>query len=244
MAEEIKYDIIIFDVDDTLLNYSKSETNAFYNTMSEIGVNCNNDLIKTFENICNEEWNKKGLNNTKDENVQYRYHTLYSEYDINRFKRLKEIMDIDITANRLSEIYLDNFSNECTQIDDALMVCETLSSLSKLVIATNSLSKVQHRRLRDFRDLFCNFFISEEINCIKPSLRFFNLLIEELAIDDLSRILMVGDSLISDIYGASKVGIDTCWFNNKCKDNNTGIKSTYEIQNLKELLTNIIYNRY
>lgn len=243
MAEEIKYDIVIFDVDDTLLNYSKSETNAFYNMISEIGIDCNDDLIRTFENICNEEWNKKNLNNTKDENVQFRYHTLYSEYDINRFEKLKELMGIDISANKLSEIYLDKFSDECTQIDDALMVCKTLSLSSKLVIATNGFSKVQRRRLKNFSDLFYKFFISEEIDDIKPSMRFFNVLIEELAINDLSRVLMVGDSLISDIYGASRVGIDTCWFNNKCKKNKTEIKPTYEIQNLKELLTKIYYDK-
>lgn len=239
MTKEIKYDIVIFDADDTLLNYSKSETNAFYSMMNEIGIDCNNDLIKMFQNICNDEWNKKNLNNTQDENVQNKYHLLYYEYDINRFERLKELMDIDITANKLSEIYLDKFSGDCTLIDDALMVCKTLSLSSKLVIATNGLSRIQRRRLGILKDMFCKFFISEEINCIKPSQRFFNTIIEELVINNLSRILMVGDSLISDIYGANRFGMDTCWLNINGKDNKSEIKPTYEIQNLKELITNI-----
>lgn len=52
---------------------------------------------------------------------------------------------------------------------------------------------------------------------------------------DKSNVLIVGDSLTSDIQGGINFGIDTCWFNPNKIVNKTGIKPTYEISNLMDL---------
>lgn len=49
-------------------------------------------------------------------------------------------------------------------------------------------------------------------------------------------VLIVGDSLTSDIQGGADYGIHTCWFNPNRKENKLGIKPTYEIQALLDLL--------
>jgi putative hydrolase of the HAD superfamily len=52
---------------------------------------------------------------------------------------------------------------------------------------------------------------------------------------DKSKVLMVGDSLTSDIQGGINFGIDTCWFNPNKITNKTGMKPNYEISNLTDL---------
>ena len=52
---------------------------------------------------------------------------------------------------------------------------------------------------------------------------------------DKKKVLMVGDSLTSDIQGGINAGIDTCWYNPNEYINNTNIKPTYEIKSLFQL---------
>lgn len=51
---------------------------------------------------------------------------------------------------------------------------------------------------------------------------------------------MIGDSLSSDIKGAKNIGIDSCWYNPKSKQNMTLINPTYEINDLRDVLRFIL----
>ena len=51
------------------------------------------------------------------------------------------------------------------------------------------------------------------------------------------KILMIGDSLSSDIFGAASVGMDSCWFNTRGHKKDGNIEPTYEIERLDGLLT-------
>ena len=57
---------------------------------------------------------------------------------------------------------------------------------------------------------------------------------------ELSKVLLVGDSLGADIIGGINYGIDTCWYNPKGIDSN-GVKPTYEIKCLKELFILLVF---
>ena len=50
-----------------------------------------------------------------------------------------------------------------------------------------------------------------------------------------SEALMVGDNLMTDILGASYVGIPSVWINRDNDEPHKEIKPTYEITNLEEL---------
>ena len=56
-----------------------------------------------------------------------------------------------------------------------------------------------------------------------------------LGYKDKSRVLMIGDSLTSDMQGGVNAGIDTCWYNPNHLENKSGLNLTYEIHSLKEL---------
>jgi 2-haloacid dehalogenase len=48
-------------------------------------------------------------------------------------------------------------------------------------------------------------------------------------------VLIIGDSLTSDIQGGVDYGIDTCWFNPMGELKPEGVSITYEIRHLREL---------
>ena len=66
-------------------------------------------------------------------------------------------------------------------------------------------------------------FISEEVGSPKPHRSFFDHCLAQIGEKDKSRILIVGDSVSSDIKGGMEAGIATCWYR-------TGEKSGAENQ--------------
>ncbi|MFW5729919.1 MAG: HAD hydrolase-like protein, partial [Spirochaetota bacterium] len=48
-------------------------------------------------------------------------------------------------------------------------------------------------------------------------------------------VLMVGDSLTSDIEGGVRYGLPTCWYNPEGRMNPSGPSPTHEIRDLAEL---------
>ncbi|MBO5656754.1 MAG: HAD hydrolase-like protein, partial [Agathobacter sp.] len=53
---------------------------------------------------------------------------------------------------------------------------------------------------------------------------------------DKSEILIVGDSLTSDIRGGNNMGILTCWYNPQGKEKDRDVQVDYEIRDLSEVL--------
>ena len=77
--------------------------------------------------------------------------------------------------------------------------------------------------------------ISEEAGSQKPQREFFEYCFERMGRRDVENMLIVGDSLTSDIKGGNTAGIDTCWFNSHEQPNTVGAHVDYEIRSLKEL---------
>ena len=99
-------------------------------------------------------------------------------------------------------------------LDGALELLTELSKTYAIYIITNGSASVQHVRLADsgMLPLVRNVFISEEVGADKPSTVFFDRVLEAIGNPDKREILIIGDSLSSDIRGGINVGIDTCWY--------------------------------
>jgi len=69
----------------------------------------------------------------------------------------------------------------------------------------------------------------------KPDIAFFNKVFSAIHADDLSTIMIVGDSLTSDILGGMNAGIRTCWYNPEGKPLPDTYKVDYIISDLHEL---------
>ena len=232
----MKYKYIIFDIDDTLLNYIEDKKSVLISTLNDCMVQYDDTLFDIFYNVCWDEWFNLGLDKSCDSFIQENYHSLYNQYTVNSFLKFKDIIKINNSTEELSQLYLSNFSKSCNLNNNVENICTALKNDYKLYIASNGLSKVQLTRIDKIKHYFDDFFISESIGSIKPSNKFFGHILNKLNIESASECLMVGDSLECDILGANNIGMATCWYNAKRLENKTDIIPTYEIFDFDEIV--------
>ena len=223
----MKYEIIIFDADETLFDFKKSERDAFKNTMLEFDIEYDeNHHLKIYHGINMAIWKEfeDGLITQK-------------ELKVERFKRLSHKLNTKFDEVEFAKSYMKYLSYASFLYDDSIDLVESLHKNYRLTIITNGLKDVQDNRIR--KSIIAKYFedvvVSEEVEVSKPDPKIFEHALNNIKHTDKSKVLMVGDSLTSDIQGGINFGIDTCWFNPNKIVNKTEIKPTYEISNLMEL---------
>lgn len=221
------YDIIIFDVDDTLFDFAKSEQAAFHKVFDQYNLADSLALYKkSYKEISKVLWNE--LENGKMN---------LSELGSERFRRLFVEHELDFDASSFNQEYLKFLGEQSHLVQGAEKVIKGLSH-KRLAIITNGFTDVQTARINNsaLKDAFEQIIISESTGFQKPQTEIFDYAFDKLQIADKAGVLMVGDSLTSDIQGGNNYGIDTCWFNPAHKENHTTIKPTYEIDHFERLL--------
>lgn len=223
----MNYEIIMFDADETLFDFKKSERVAFKNTMLEFGIEYDEAYhLKIYHDINATIWKEfeEGLITQK-------------ELKVERFVRLSNHLNIRFDVAKFAEAYVNHLSFASFLYDDSIDLIKWLHKDYRLTIVTNGLKKVQENRIGKsvIAKYFEDIVISEEVGVAKPNPRIFELTLKNIKYTDKSKVLIVGDSLTSDIQGGVNFGIDTCWFNPNRIVNKTEIKPTYEISNLMEL---------
>jgi len=111
-------------------------------------------------------------------------------------------------------------------------------------VVTNGWSFVQWTKLEEsgFNPVMDGCFISDDLGVQKPKKEFFEACFTEIfgrpepSAEERSRVLIVGDSLTSDMLGGLNVGIDRCWYSSPGENENPEIPVTCRIKYLWELL--------
>lgn len=223
----MKYDVIIFDADETLFDFKKSEKHAFESTMIENGFEYSEkEHFLVYKEINTAIW--KELEEGK---------ISQKELKVERFKRFLEKINSNLLAEDFAKVYMKNLSFASFVYEDSEELLLDLHNDKTLAIITNGLSDVQNNRIRKsvIAKYFKDIVVSEEVNVSKPDPKIFEIAFKNLNIKDKSKVLMVGDSLTSDIQGGINFGIDTCYYNPLEIENKTSIKPTYEINKLAKL---------
>lgn len=223
----MKYEVILFDADDTLFDYGMAESHALHSTFSSYGMPTGAlDYASSYKEINHGLWAdlERGLITSAVLRVE-------------RFNRLFSTHGLALDAQEFSASYLRFLGEGTFLIHGATEICRGLSHL-RLAIITNGIKEVQTSRIQGspLCDVFEQIIISEEAGCQKPETGIFDYAFAKLGIEDKEKVLIVGDSLTSDIQGGINYGIDTCWFNPWGKANTSGITPKYEIRSLAELL--------
>ena len=229
----MKYEIIIFDADETLFDFKKSERDAFKNTMLEFNMEYDeNYQLKIYHDINTIIWKEFEEGFIAQEKLK-----------VERFKRLSDKLNINFDEYEFAKSYMKHLANGSFLYEDSLELVKKLHNNYKLSIVTNGLKNVQDNRIRKsiIAKYFEDIIISEEVKVSKPNPKIFEYALRNINHADKSKVLMVGDSLTSDIQGGINFGIDTCWYNPSGFKNITGITPTYEISNLMELKDTLKY---
>ena len=90
-------------------------------------------------------------------------------------------------------------------------------------------------RRSPLRDIIPWLFISEEIGASKPDPAFFRAAFGAMGLEDLRRVLMVGDNLLADVKGGLDAGVDAVWYNPRRLPPQGEIVPTYDLGSFQEL---------
>ena len=227
-----KYELLLFDLDGTLIDFSVDQKLAFKYAYEKMGYKYTDDVLEQYKKINNIVWNKleKGEIKTVAD--------LFEE----RCKMFFEIYDINERTDKFNNLLDKGMQKSGTAFKEVHNILKKLSEMYKLAIITNGPKSQQYSRLKNAKisQYFSYVFVSEEIGYNKPNIKFFEYMFETLKEKDKTKMLVIGDSLTSDIQGGINAGLDTCWCNLKYKDNKTLIKPNYEINKLEELLSMLV----
>ena len=107
-----------------------------------------------------------------------------------------------------------------------------------LCVASNGPYQQQKNRLKvgGMLPYFSDLFISEEIGIEKPGIGFFQRVWEKIGHFAPDEVMIVGDSLTSDIQGGNNAGILCCWFNPQGKPAPDNLRIDYTISSLNQIL--------
>ena len=224
----MKYNTLLFDADDTLLDFGKSEKEAVRDCLIARGFDSSNGIIARYSEINQLHW--KML-----ERGEISRERLYVE----RFAAFCREMCFDCDAQKFSDDYLTALSTKSYLIDGALEMCEKLSRHFRMYVVTNGNAGVQHGRFdpSPVAKYFKRSFISEEMGFAKPRVEFFDKVFAEIPDFSRENTLIIGDSLTSDIQGGINAGLDTCWYNPKHADVPEGMNITYIAYNYDDMIS-------
>lgn len=234
-----KYKTIFFDLDDTLIDNNESLKYGFKCLVDSIGVTYSDELFNSWKVFDTNWWNSLETGQlvvptecqTKDEQVTW----LRASRFIHFFK------DIDIPFEKavaMNQTYTSNLGGNIVEIIGARDLLADLSRDYEVLIATNgpreaALIKVEKA---GFAPYISSLVSSEEIGGTpKPTKGFFEYLVSKCQNKDLDGMLIVGDSLYTDVLFGINNGFDSCWFNPSAKQLETNFSPTYTVNSHKEL---------
>lgn len=223
----MQYTWLLFDADGTLFAYDGAEEEALQNAFAHYQSPFSAEVGEAYKRINQGLW--KRLEEQSITLMELRWQ---------RFADLFDEFGIAQDAVEFSRTYLHYLGQAAHLIPGSLEVLEQLHGKFNLAIITNGITEVQLSRIRisGLDRYFPHVFTSEALGVFKPASGFFDAVFEDIGHPARENVLVIGDSLSSDIAGGVGYGLDTCWYNPRGDQDRNGYPITYEIRELKQLL--------
>lgn len=223
----MKYEWLLFDADGTLFDYDLAEDKALRGAYGEFGLTYDPRHGEAYRRINRQVW------------LDFEQGKITAEaLRVRRFALLFEALGIAADAAEFSALYLAHLSRAGDLLPGVEEVLGRLNGHYQMAIITNGLKEVQRPRLSSspIAGLFEVLAVSDELGVAKPDPRFFDAVFAQIGGPPREKVLVIGDSLTSDIQGGNAYGLDTCWFNPLGKPADPRIPARYEIRALPQLL--------
>lgn len=180
----MQYQVLFFDIDDTIFDYKKCSEEAMHNTCRFLGVPYTEKLMNYFRKLDDELWadQKKGT-------------LTVAQVIRKRADKMMIMMGI-----------LD------TKVDFAVIFGDALGETTQLVDGIDQL-QLNRLKKAGLLHYFKDVYVSDEIGCEKPDKQFFLYCLKMCGDYSETDVLMIGDSLTADIKGALDSGWNAIWFN-------------------------------
>jgi len=229
MAEQMSFDVIFIDADNTLFDFDQTQQNAITDSLSQFSLPSHAEAIAHYNRINRDCWrlHNEGVIQNRDINHL-------------RWRRWIDCMGLNdlVSSTQLADHYEASLALQCEKEDGADKLMAYLFDHYPVHIITNGFPAVQaHRwRLAGWQDRLQGMTISSVVGVKKPDPEIYQLAMKSVGIIDADRCLMIGDDLNSDVQGAQNVGMKGCWYQRKQAVNETGIKPDYIVRHLAEIL--------
>ena len=217
----MKYDWILFDIDETLLRFNSYDALQFL--FSSFHMPFTDQDFLDYETKNKSLW--ESYQNGKI-TIKQLQHDRFSALG-KRFNR----DPLDLNAR-----FLDAISHVSIPLDGAIDLLDKLKGKTKLGVITNGFTEIQERRIiKNGMHTHFDFIVtSEGAGAPKPQPAIFEHAFSLMANPIREKVLIIGDTLESDILGGINAGIHTCWLNQHKKSAPHHITPHFEIGSLPE----------
>lgn len=219
----MKYQWILFDADETLFSFNSYL--GLKSMLARENIAFGLDDYAQFQAVNKPLW------------VQYQNKAITAvQLQQIRFEKLSQQTGKDPLV--LNQELMAEMALVSLPLEHTLAMLNALYGKVKMAIITNGFDSLQQQRLENTgTGKFFEFVLaSEKAGVAKPDPHIFEVAFAQMGEVNPREILMVGDTLASDIQGGINVGIDTCWFNPEAIPNDTAIRPTYEIHSMLSLI--------
>ncbi len=223
----MKYPWILFDADDTLFDFKRSARHSLAQTLDDFQISATDSHFKIYETINHNVW----LAFERQEISALELRKIRFEQFLAAIGEYRDPLE-------MNRHYLNLLSQTHFMLAGAVELVERLQQEKyHMGLITNGLREVQRPRIAQAKmeKYFEVVVVSDEIGVSKPHEGFFSHTFEKMGLPNKSEVIVVGDSLNSDIQGGNNFGVDTCWFNPHEANNLTDHLPTYQIQKLEQL---------
>ena len=200
---------VLFDVDDTLLSFSGYVKETMREGFSRFGLTPYSDaMFPVFERINTALWRQIELGSlTFEELTERRWNLIFQE------------LGIDFDGTVFETYFRERLFYSAVPEEGAVDLLAYLHRKYTLCVASNGPWEQQMNRLRAGKmdRYFSYFFISSQIGAQKPDKAFFDGCFNVLRGAEFpglgpEEVMIVGDSVSSDISGGSDYGLRTCLY--------------------------------
>lgn len=228
MGEKRMYQYLLWDVDGTILDFLAAEAYAIRTLFEKFGFGvCTDEMVRAYSQINVKFWEALERNEmTKPEIL------------VGRFRAFFERYGIDATlAEPFNHAYQTALGDHIVFIEHAEETLRAEKGRYTLAAVTNGTKIAQTKKLRrsGLDQVFDAVFISEDVGFEKPNAAYFEAVFRSLGVQNKRSVLLIGDSLTSDMQGGAMMGVDVCWFNPNHAANTLNVPITYEIDDLGKL---------
>lgn len=223
----MRYTTIFIDFDDTLIDtqgyanlcltslYADYKLDSFFSSVEE--------FVNLYHLHVGELWRQYALGYVTKEEL------LKSRFD----KTLGGLVDRDF-LNRIGADFVSRVIKNDIHIEGAEDLLKYLKSRYTVVMLSNGFSEMQYDKIRNvgFMDYFDDVVLSDVVGVNKPHPDIFTFALRKMNVKS-EKVVMIGDSYLSDIKGAMNSHIDQIWYNP------LGLKedvmATYTVKKLDEI---------
>lgn len=215
---------VLIDIDDTIFDFEKCSKNAFKKTLKKLDLSYKEKDFLYFNEVNDILWNKQKLGKININEVFVKRSIMMSKY-----------FELDIEKEIFNDLFVEFLYDEIEMVDEIEDLLSYLSNKYQIYAASNGIYDMQINRLKksNLDKYFKDIFVSDKMGYEKPDKRFFEKIMNITKYSN-KNLIMIGDSIKSDIIGAKNSGIKSIYFN-KGNKKISDKDFTYQVKKLSEI---------